>query len=323
MKRKASGLDEQSTFYTHQQQNSPFLCSSASMDSNNIPTFHNTVFQQAKYPSSTILPHPLSGPDSEPAPLPAYFNTRTLKRHRDNRPDESTIHATTLARLFDAQRRQPHTQTQSQIETLTLPFEDQDQEQQLYQQQQQDPEHPDQQRFHTSILTQQQPFASCTFDQPVPLSSATTDPTQRSIDSFFPQSRDHHPKPARKTDASSFSASTTTTDKMNTETDHSWNPTIQFDAHPLQPFPTTMTTTTTIVTTSNPYSQLLFCEDCTRPLPTESAATDSMEIDLDISRPLSPSAFEEFECSRCSRRVCDLCAVRGDQRVCLECIHIS
>ncbi|KAL2438744.1 hypothetical protein ABEF95_013564 [Exophiala dermatitidis] len=33
-----------------------------------------------------------------------YLNSRTRKRHRDGRPDEETIHETTLKKLYDAQR---------------------------------------------------------------------------------------------------------------------------------------------------------------------------------------------------------------------------
>lgn len=28
-----------------------------------------------------------------------------------------------------------------------------------------------------------------------------------------------------------------------------------------------------------------------------------------------------YACAKCSRRVCDICAVRGDHRVCLECAN--
>lgn len=49
---------------------------------------------------------------------------------------------------------------------------------------------------------------------------------------------------------------------------------------------------------------------------------DAMDIDL-------PSAFsstmigfevEEMSCADCGKLVCDLCAVRADRRICLECV---
>ncbi len=50
------------------------------------------------------------------------------------------------------------------------------------------------------------------------------------------------------------------------------------------------------------------CEDCDRSLFSPNA--------MDMG---DGSALQEFECYGCRRQICDNCAVRGDQRVCLSC----
>lgn len=42
---------------------------------------------------------------------------------------------------------------------------------------------------------------------------------------------------------------------------------------------------------------------------------DMMEVDHNSAALMD----EDFDCASCQRRVCDTCAVRGDQRICLEC----
>jgi len=49
------------------------------------------------------------------------------------------------------------------------------------------------------------------------------------------------------------------------------------------------------------------CDDCDRPLPAPGTAVDSLTND------------EETMCMSCGKNVCDLCAVRADERRCLEC----
>ena len=52
----------------------------------------------------------------------------------------------------------------------------------------------------------------------------------------------------------------------------------------------------------------LTCEDCNTPL----QGQDAMDLDEGMFAQLT-------ECCSCRRRVCDCCAVLGDQRVCLGC----
>lgn len=264
MKRKASTLDEQ--------------C---------IPYYQPNEFVSSSSPT-------VSNPT--PATVLTYFSTRTLKRYRDNRPDESIVHATTLARLFDAQKRHVQAETRPSLSI------DQQQLQQYS-------GHPYQNSTSDPAQTSAAGYA---FDQTTPTTTLTvnTDPTQRNIDSFFSQSRDAFPKPSRKS-ADFFFATTAAANKSNI----------------------TLPANTSTHIAPFPSSYLPRCEDCNHHLPllaqnaitstSTNTPTDGMDIDsdldFDLARPISPSLFTEFECSRCFRRVCDLCAVRGDRRICLEC----
>jgi hypothetical protein len=58
-----------------------------------------------------------------------------------------------------------------------------------------------------------------------------------------------------------------------------------------------------------PDSCSLNCEDCGSHLQGDTVM-DGMDIDLSHS---------DWCCARCARKVCDMCAVRGDSRICLEC----
>ncbi|KAF2771054.1 hypothetical protein EJ03DRAFT_290153 [Teratosphaeria nubilosa] len=62
-------------------------------------------------PSKAVLyPQPKATwhwPTYEDAPADHYIS-RTRKRHRDDRPDEGTVYASTVHKLFDAQRRFPN-----------------------------------------------------------------------------------------------------------------------------------------------------------------------------------------------------------------------
>ncbi|KAL3418088.1 orf21 protein, partial [Phlyctema vagabunda] len=61
--------------------------------------------------SSSLLSSPPSASsygmaiDSVPSQQPHLFSARTRKRHRDNRPDENTIHLNTLSMLYSAQQQ--------------------------------------------------------------------------------------------------------------------------------------------------------------------------------------------------------------------------
>ncbi|KAG9774201.1 hypothetical protein ABEF93_005057 [Exophiala dermatitidis] len=74
------------------------------------PSSASTVSEDAS--SSSLHHHPSSSVSCSPynfwtrlndQSIP-YLNSRTRKRHRDGRPDDETIHETTLKKLYDAQR---------------------------------------------------------------------------------------------------------------------------------------------------------------------------------------------------------------------------
>ncbi|TKA22032.1 hypothetical protein B0A50_08414 [Salinomyces thailandicus] len=94
---------------------SPFLSSplsdlstatTAPSDSAAIPNF----YQQQK-PTPVLLPlehkSAWSWPTYDDTPSTHHLNSRTRKRHRDDRPAEQQIYASTIQRLYDAQRKHP------------------------------------------------------------------------------------------------------------------------------------------------------------------------------------------------------------------------
>lgn len=59
------------------------------------------------------------------------------------------------------------------------------------------------------------------------------------------------------------------------------------------------------------------CDDCNTPLRSGHPHTSTSDNDLMM---LDDSLHQdEWVCASCCRRVCDTCAVQGDQRICLEC----
>ncbi|KAI7164170.1 hypothetical protein KC349_g869 [Hortaea werneckii] len=110
------------------------ITSSSSDETAAIPFFY-----QQQEPISPLPPQQQkptwSWPTYDDTPSTQLLNSRTRKRHRDNRPDEQQIHASTIQRLYDAQRKHPeaspipshqsitaimHQQPQSQPQNSTL-----------------------------------------------------------------------------------------------------------------------------------------------------------------------------------------------------------
>lgn len=73
--------------------------------------------------------------------------------------------------------------------------------------------------------------------------------------------------------------------------------------------PTVSHSNFSFATTSTNMVSPMVCDDCNAPLQ-EDPGTDGMDIDV---------VEHDWDCYHCSRRVCDVCSVRGDHRVCLEC----
>ncbi|KAI7174161.1 hypothetical protein KC343_g15811 [Hortaea werneckii] len=214
---------------------------SSSDETSAIPFF----YQQQK----PISPLPLqrqkptwSWPTYDDTPSTQLLNSRTRKRHRDDRPDEHQIHGTscwlgtmihmstladacrvaasTIQRLYDAQRKHPEASPMPSHQSLP------------------------------AITQQQQPQSQ-------------------------PQSSTLH----------SF-----------------WR------------LPPTLTCSSQLMQIERagqpPTSESLQCEDCDGSL----MPADAMDIDEALTE-------QESMCAMCRRRVCDGCAVLGDERICLGCAN--
>ncbi|EON62493.1 hypothetical protein W97_01716 [Coniosporium apollinis CBS 100218] len=149
-------------------------------------------------------------------PNSSDLNSRTRKRFRDNRPDESVIHENTISKLFTAQREYPHA---------------------------------------APVLSQ--PLA------PPPTAVPTSQKSTLHAFWNLPPTHAH---------------------------------TVSAQSH----------------TAAFEEPQGLRCDDCDTAL----APGDSMDVDMGGSA-------GEYTCASCGRRVCDTCAVVGDERRCLHCAMSS
>lgn len=143
----------------------------------------------------------------------SHLNSRTRKRHRDNRPEEQEIYASTIQRLYDAQRYHPDAEPIPSAPALAAPLAP-----------------PQRSTLHSFWNINQ--------------SSVVSEPTQT-----------------------------------------------QLDVEMISNVPLPMN-----------------CEDCDRSLRYD----ESMDVDEDLLR-------QEMACGICQRHVCDLCAVLGNERLCLAC----
>lgn len=98
-------------------------------DSETSPSSSSTATFPSRDPSSSPCPDismlddaSFAGqPIYRPENVPSHLNSRTRKRFRDNRPDESKIHATTYQRLFSAARSPPLTEHSTPTQTVHTP----------------------------------------------------------------------------------------------------------------------------------------------------------------------------------------------------------
>lgn len=211
MKRKASHLDGEGD-------NSSWI-SRSPLSESSVGSFNS--------PDRIFKPVPWLMYPSAPRPITNGPNPRTRKRFRDNRPDISTIHQSTLAKLYNAQKaEQP---ARSEPEKLFPAPTNQTAGQHEHQQ--------------NTIM-------------------------QKSLHSFF---NIRQPEPVVASPA----------------------------PHQAR------------------YIQDLtdLCSDCGNHLSSQCAARSEDHNMMDIDLCL----VEDYSCTVCQRVVCDTCAVRGDQRICLEC----
>ncbi|KIV95293.1 hypothetical protein PV10_02965 [Exophiala mesophila] len=113
-KRKAYVLEEPDSFsytFNHYPSSSPIT---ATNTTNSLPSLSSSPFSSTST-ATIITPPPPITTTTRSYPQHAqswtwnasaipYLNSRTRKRHRDNRPDENEIHDNTMRKLYDAQR---------------------------------------------------------------------------------------------------------------------------------------------------------------------------------------------------------------------------
>ncbi|KAK1073733.1 hypothetical protein LTR12_012130 [Friedmanniomyces endolithicus] len=82
---------------------SPATVFSTSTDSPStaIPSY----YQQQKPTPALYEKQTWAFPTYDDGPSAQHLNSRTRKRHRNDRPDEQKVHASTISRLYDAQRK--------------------------------------------------------------------------------------------------------------------------------------------------------------------------------------------------------------------------
>lgn len=224
---------------------------------------------------------PLNGWNIAGAP---YFNSRTRKRFRDNRPSEEAVHERTLQKLYSAQKTLHHgvASHESEVSRQTASHVI-------------SPDTPRHPRYHAN--------AQLISGPPVRV-EITPERNQRSIDAFFPGSRPS----SLRTGSSSTSVPQTTAALQPPLPSSIYQPN-ETAPSLIHPHPHTL-------------PSVLTCEDCYAPLLTKqsSEAVDAEMLDVDMPGDLvDPEIDEGWQCTVCAKRVCDTCAVRGDYRVCLGC----
>ena len=231
---------------------------------------------------------------------PGHLNSRTRKRFRDGRPDEEIIHQNTISMLYAAQKKQGatgsglhtngHAIGHDRDPTPTIPA-------------------------HHSSTSMSPPSrkasnVSMSSDSASQLSTpfqTQKEKAQRSLESFFTST--HGPGPGKP---------------MTSSPHHSkdLNPQPIRD-HSLSPNPIPLWHGTQIPAVILPeLASVLTCEDCFAPLLTATyrnlVDTEMMDVDGPV---IDCEVDEGWQCVRCRKRVCDTCAVRDNERVCLECAN--
>lgn len=203
MKRKASEFEENDN-YGWPRPESP--ASYTSVSTNDSP--QRLTIGPASDTTASFLPRSKTN----------FFDLRTRKRYRDDRPDSEVIHQNTIAKLFDAQRRA---------------------------------------KFNPAPIPEEQSI----------LHWSPVESNQRSIDSFFAP---HHSNESN---------------------------------HDPQKF--------------HPMMNMVFTDRCR--LSCEGCGTDIICVTHMTQSTSQIASEEEYQCTNCARHVCDMCAVKGDYRICLEC----
>ena len=220
---------------------------------------------------------PLNGWNIAGAP---YFNSRTRKRFRDNRPTAETIHERTLQKLYSAQKQLRQGADSDDTRQATAHVISPD-----------TPRNPS--RYHAS--------ATLISGPPVRV-ELPPERNQRSISAFFSGSRSN-------SDSSSSSTGPHATAALQPPLPASVYQPHERAPSLIAPQPRTLPS---ILTCEDCYAPLLTKQS--------GEAIDAEMLDVDgLANMLDPEIDDGWQCAMCAKRVCDTCAVRGDYRVCLEC----
>ena len=210
-----------------------------------------------------------------------YFNSRTRKRFRDNRPPEDIIHERTLQKLYSAQK------------TRQQGFGSEDTHHVAAHNACPEATHHLRHHTHGELIS----------GPPVRV-EITPERNQRSIDGFFSGSR-----PSSLRTASSSASIPQTIATLQPPLPPSIYQPNETAPSLIQPHPHTLPS---VLTCEDCYAPLLTKQS--------GQAIDAEMLDVDVLIELvDPEIDEGWQCAVCAKRVCDTCAVRGDYRVCLEC----
>ena len=223
---------------------------------------------------------------------PLHLNSRTRKRFRDGRPDKETIHQNTLSMLFAAQKHQQH--QQSSHAYGYGPERD-----------------PHRDGLLTPSPSPAPPRRQLNIDNDN--ASATAPPSQK--------------EKAQQTLSCFFHISSPSAIQKPAYGSHKRSDAVQQFSYPLA---SPALQTPSVKPQNHDEMQVFDCEDCNNPLfqATTTTTTTSGEGDMamtDVDQipaaPVPDCTLEDWACARCSKHVCDLCAVRRDERLCLECAN--
>ena len=268
---------------------------------------------------------------------PSYLPSRTRKRFRDNRPDEATIHSNTLSLLFSAQ--QNHLASAPAMTPDTPGYPD-TRNGSLLKSNSMDTDHgmptPSPTPSHSRWPSTNNSLTSAT--RPTSSSSLQSKKllAQQSLHAFFGRSPDNEtikrPASAHARTGSHrevVPAPIFGGDSMDTEMG-------PCSVQPTLPSTSQMTLdhgfSTSAPTSSTPWplrpstASSSRCEDCDSFLESSYESAMEMDIEMTLDGPadclhLQDDKFHDFACCTCGKSVCDMCAVRGNERRCLECAN--
>ena len=258
-------------------EDSASLSPPSSTPATSLPSSQESSAQTQMYQATTDTRSlPLNAWNIAGAP---YFNSRTRKRFRDNRPSEETIHERTLQKLYSAQKHLSQGVQSDDTRQTTSHVVSPD-----------TPRHP---RYHASAQMISGPPARVDLG---------LERNQRSINTFFSGSRS-------SSEGTTSSSGPYATAALQAPLPASTYQPDETAPSLISPHPPTLLS---ILTCEDCYAPLLTQQSG------EAIDAEMLDVD-GLASAVDPEVDGGWQCAVCAKRVCDTCAVRGDYRVCLEC----